>query len=370
MSLFSPYNLRNLRLPNRIVIAPMCTFSGMDGCTTDWHLAHFAQMLQSGVGMFITEAIAVAPEGRISPACLGLWSDATESAFGETLQRARRLAPPTAVCMQLHHAGRKASSQLPWEGGQLLPPEAGGWLPIAPSALPAEPEEPNPGEMTHADLARIRAAFADSARRADRVGIDAVELHMAHGYLAHQFLSPLSNRRTDGYGGSFAGRINFPLELFAAVRAAWPERKPLGVRISATDWADGGWTVEESIEFVRELARLGCDWVDVSSAGISPDQKIPVGPGYQVPLARALRKATGLPTIAVGLITEPMQAQAIVEAGDADLVALGRGILWNPHWAWNAAAVLGGRVEAPLPYHRAPPREAKGVFGPLRQGGR
>ena len=306
MHLFDPIALRGLTLPNRIVVSPMCQYSADEGCATDWHLIHWGQLLLSGAGMLTIEATAVTPDGRITPGCLGLYDDASERALGDRLARARRQAPPMAVAMQLAHAGRKGSSQRPWEGGTLILPEDGGWTPLAPSAVPHAEGEPPPTALDAAGLSRIRGAFVAAAKRAERSGIDALELHLAHGYLLHEFLSPLANRRDDAYGGSFERRIRFPLEVFDAVRAVWPERRPLGARISATDWMDGGWTLEDSIALARELKSRGCDWIDVSSAGISPLQKITAtGPGIHVPFARAIRRATGITTMAVGLITEP-----------------------------------------------------------------
>jgi 2,4-dienoyl-CoA reductase-like NADH-dependent reductase (Old Yellow Enzyme family) len=366
MHLFERAALRGLTLSNRIVVSPMCQYSADEGAATDWHLVHWGQLLQSGAGMFTIEATAVTPQGRITPGCLGLWNDATENALGETLARARRQAPPIAVAIQLAHAGRKGSSRRPWEGGALIAPQDGGWTPLAPSAVPYADDEAAPAALDAAGLDAVRAAFAGSARRALAIGVDAVELHMAHGYLLHQFLSPLANRRTDDCGGSFENRVRFPLAVFEAVRAVWPADKPLGVRVSATDWVDGGWDLEQTIELARRLQARGVDWIDVSSGGLSPLQKIAPAPGFQVPFAGAVRRATGLATIAVGLITDPHQADAIVAAGDADLVALARAFLWNPRWAWHAAAALGGTVAAPRPYWRGLPREAAGVFGDAR----
>jgi 2,4-dienoyl-CoA reductase-like NADH-dependent reductase (Old Yellow Enzyme family) len=368
--LFDPLTLRELTLPNRIVVSPMCQYSAIDGCATDWHLVHWGQMLMSGAGMFTIEATAVTVDGRITPGCLGLYDDACEAALTRTLDRARRQCPPIAVGMQLAHAGRKGSSHVPWEGGQLIPLDAGGWTPVAPSAVPHAPEERPPAALDAQGLAAIRDAFVASARRAARAGIDALELHMAHGYLLHEFLSPIANLRTDGYGGSFDGRIGFPLEVFDAVRAAWPAERPLGVRLSCTDWVDGGWTLDESIEFARRLVARGCDWIDASSGGVSPAQKIPLGPGYQVHLAREIRRATRARTMAVGLITTPAQAQSIVASGDADLVAMARGFLWDPRWVWHAASMLGAAVAPPPQYLRSAPRDAAGVFGGAKVGQR
>ncbi|HEX4883483.1 MAG TPA: NADH:flavin oxidoreductase/NADH oxidase [Casimicrobiaceae bacterium] len=360
-ALFQPFALRSLALPNRVVVSPMCQYSARDGCATDWHLVHWGQLLQSGAALTYVEATAVSPEGRISPADLGCYDDASEAALAQGLRRARSVAPPARVVLQLAHAGRKASTAPPWAGGRVAAKD-GGWTPVAPSALPFEPDDPAPSALDAAGLARVRSAFADSARRATRAGVDALEVHMAHGYLLNEFLSPLANARDDAYGGSFDNRVRFPLEVFDAVRAAVPEAMPVGVRISATDWVDGGWTVDDSCALALRLKAHGCDFVDVSSAGVSPLQKIDARPGYQVPFARAVRAASGLPTIAVGLITEPAQAEAIVAGGDADLVALARAFLWNPRWVWHAAAALGGQVTPPVQYARAAPRGAAQAF--------
>ncbi len=371
MHLFDPIALRGLTLPNRIVVSPMCQYSADEGCATDWHLIHWGQLLLSGAGMLTIEATAVTRDGRITPGCLGLYDDACERALGDRLARARRQAPPMAVALQLAHAGRKGSSQRPWEGGALIPPEAGGWTPLAPSAIPHAQGEPAPTALDAAGLARVRAAFVAAAQRAERSGIDALELHLAHGYLLHEFLSPLANRRDDAYGGSFTRRMKFPLEVFDAVRAAWPERRPLGARISATDWMEGGWTLEDSIALAQELKSRGCDWIDVSSAGISPLQKITAtGPGIHVPFARAIRSATGITTMAVGLITEPKHAEAIIANGDADLVAMARALLRDPRWPWRAAAELAATVRGAPQYWRALTKENAGIFGDLRAGQR
>jgi 2,4-dienoyl-CoA reductase-like NADH-dependent reductase (Old Yellow Enzyme family) len=266
------------------------------------------------------------------------------------------------VGIQLAHAGRKASSQVPWDGGEPIARDAGGWTPVAPSAVPLRDADVPPAALGSDDIACVRQQFVDAARRAARLPIDAMELHFAHGYLLHQFLSPIANRRTDAWGGSFDNRVRFPLDVFAAVRHAWPSHRPLGVRVSATDWIDGGWTLDESIVFAARLQRAGCDWIDVSSGGISPLQKIPLAPGYQVPLARAIRAATRVPTMAVGLITDAAQAEAIVANGDADLVAMARAMLWDPRWPWHAAAALGGQVHAPQQYWRAAPHDAAQVL--------
>lgn len=355
--LFSPFALRAVGLPNRVVVSPMCQYAAREGCAADWHLVHWGQLLQSRAGLVFIEATAVSAEGRISPSDLGLYDDACERALADTLRRARAVAPPTAVALQLAHAGRKASTAAPWVGGR-VDAAHGGWTPVAPSPLPFADGDPLPQALDAAGLARVRDAFADAARRAVRAGVDVLEVHMAHGYLLNAFLSPLANARDDAYGGAFDGRVRFPLEVFDAVRAVAPASMPVGARISAVDWVDGGWTLEDSIALVRRLGARGCDFVDVSSAGVSPRQKIDVRPGFQVPFASAIRAATGMPTVAVGLITEPQQAEGIVARGEADLCALARAFLWNPRWTWHAAAALGGEVEPPPQYERAAPRGA------------
>ena len=368
--LFTPLELNAprgaLTLSNRIVIAPMCQYSAVNGEAADWHLAHWSSLLNSGAGLMTIEATGVTPDGRITPHCLGLWDERTERAMGETLARARKLAPPMPVCIQLSHAGRKGSSAAPWNGGGLLSPAEGGWPTRAPSALPQLPDEPAPAAMTVQELAELREAFVAAAQRARRIGIDAIELHVAHGYLLHEFLSPLANQRTDQYGGSLDNRMRYPLEVFAAMRAAFDG--PLGVRVSATDWVEGGWDGEQTAEFSRRLQALGCNFMHVSTAGVSPLQKIAIGPGYQVPYARQVRQACGLPTTAVGLITDPKQAEDILQTGDADLIAIARAVLYKPRWPWEAAAALGGVVPASEPYWRCLPREAQGIFGNVRIG--
>jgi 2,4-dienoyl-CoA reductase-like NADH-dependent reductase (Old Yellow Enzyme family) len=351
------------------MVSPMCQYSAADGNAGDWHLIHLGQLALSGVGLLCVEATAVEAIGRITPSCLGLYSDDNETALRRVLTALRQHSD-TPLAIQLAHAGRKASSHTPWDGGKLLAPEAGGWESIAPSALPFSSSEPPPREMNAADLARVRESFVHAAQRAARLGFDAIELHAAHGYLLHTFLSPLSNRRGDRYGGSLENRMRFPLEVFSAVRKVWPEAKPLGMRISASDWIEGGWDLPQSIEFSRQLKALGCDWIDASSGGLAPEQKIILGPGYQVPFAEAIRRESGIPTIAVGLITEPQQAEDLIAAGRADMVALARGMLYEPHWAWRAAAELGAQVQAPKQYWRAPPRGAEAIFRGAKVGQR
>jgi 2,4-dienoyl-CoA reductase-like NADH-dependent reductase (Old Yellow Enzyme family) len=367
--LFSPLTLRELVLPNRIVVSPMCQYMAQDGKATGWHLIHLGTMAISGAGLLCIEATAVEPEGRITAADLGLWDDETEAALRAVLQAVRQHSK-IAVAIQLAHAGRKASSRVPWEGGQAIPLADGGWVAFAPSPVPHRQGEPEPRALDAAGLDRVRTAFAAAARRAQRLGLDAIEIHAAHGYLLHEFLSPLSNRRTDAYGGSLENRLRFPLEVFDAVRASFPIDRPVGVKVSATDWVEGGWDLAQTIEFARALRKRGADWIDVSSGGASPLQKIPLAPGYQVPFAQAVKEATGANTIAVGLITAPRQAEEIVASGKADLVALARALLYDPRWPWHAAAELGASVDAPPPYWRAAPADYAGLFRQARFGAR
>ena len=367
--LFSPFSLGHLRLKNRIVIAPMCQYSAENGGATDWHLIHLGHLALSGAGLLTIEATAVTPEGRISPADLGLWSDANETALKKVLTAIRKYSP-IPIGIQLAHAGRKASCHVPWEGGRLIPEAQGGWLPLAPSALPYAPGETPPLALDQAGLQRVLRAFVATAQRAHRIGIDAIEIHAAHGYLLHEFLSPLSNARSDEYGGSLENRMRFPLAVFDAVRAAMPAEMPVGIRVSGTDWVEGGWDIEQNVAFGLALRQRGCAFIHVSSGGLSPQQKIPLGPNYQVPLAEKLRSETGLPIIAVGLITEPEQAEAILAEGRADMVALARGMLYDPRWPWHAAAKLGAQVEAPPQYWRSQPRGLSSLFGEVKIGQR
>ena len=362
--LFDPIKLRGLTLANRIVISPMCQYSAVDGNATDWHKAHLSSLALGGAGMVCFEATAVAQEGRITPGCLGLWNDDNEAALADVIKTVRA-ASSTKLAIQLGHAGRKASSAAPWDGGQLITVEKGGWTPSAPSAVSHKENEPVPQAIAADDLPRIKDAFVEAAQRAVRLGFDAIELHAAHGYLLHQFLSPIANQRTDDYGGSLENRMRFPLAVFQAVRAVLPEDMPLGVRVSATDWVDDqpSWTPDQTAVFGQRLKVLGADWIDVSSGGVSPRQQIPVGPGYQVHLADMIKREVGLPSMAVGLITTAQQAQQIVAEGQADMVALGRAALYDPRWAWHAAAELDRQVEGPPQYWRSLPAGKNRVFG-------
>ncbi len=368
-ALFSPIKLRGLTLKNRIVVSPMCQYSAEDGVANDWHFTHINSLALSGAAMFCIEATHVEAIGRITPGCLGLYSDACEAALVPILASVRKHST-AAIAMQLAHAGRKASSARPWDGGQLIPHDKGGWRPVGPSALPHKEEEAAPHALDAAGLTRIRDAFVDSTKRAARLGIDAIEVHGAHGYLLHQFLSPIANQRSDAYGGSLENRMRFPLEVFDAVRAAFPHDKPVGVRVSSTDWVAGGWDLAQTIAFAKALKARGADWIDASSGGVSPKQQIPLGPGYQVQFADAIRRETGLVTMAVGLITEARQAEEIVASGKADIVALGRGMLYDPRWGWHAAAELGAEVDAPPQYWRSQPSTQKALFGKTTFGAR
>jgi 2,4-dienoyl-CoA reductase-like NADH-dependent reductase (Old Yellow Enzyme family) len=368
-ALFTPTTLRSLQIRNRIFISPMCQYSAERGEANDWHMIHLGSLALSGAGMLFIEATAVEPDGRITPGDLGLWDDATENALRPVMAAIRKYSQ-IPVTMQLAHAGRKASSHTPWEGGQLISVADGGWMTHAPSAVPHKPDETPPLALDTAGLLRVKEAFVASARRAARLGIDGLELHCAHGYLLHQFLSPLSNRRTDEYGGSRENRMRYPLEIFDAVRAAFPGDKPVGVRVSATDWVEGGWNIEDTIAFAGELKKRGVDWVDVSSGGVSPLQQIPLEPGYQVPFAKAVKEATGVTTVAVGLITEAKHADEIVASGQADYVAIARAALYDARWPWHAAAELGASVQAPPQYWRSQPREQKQLFGDIAIGQR
>jgi len=368
-ALFSPIKLRSLALPNRIMVAPMCQYSAENGEANDWHFTHINTLALSGAAMFCIEATHVEAIGRITPGCLGLWNDATEAALKPILASVRKHSR-IAVAMQLAHAGRKGSSHTPWDGGQQIPLAEGGWQTEGPSAVPHKEGELAPLALDAVGLKRVRDAFVAAARRAERLGLDALELHSAHGYLLHQFLSPISNKRTDQYGGSLQNRMRYPLEMFDAIRAAFPEQKPVGVKVSATDWVEGGWDLAQTIEFAKELKQRGVDWIDASSGGVSPLQKIPLSPGYQVPFAQGIKAATGVTTMAVGLITEAKQAEDIVASGKADMVALARGMLYDPRWGWHAAAELGGRVEAPPQYWRSQPSTQKALFGATTFGTR
>ncbi len=348
--LFRPLTLRGLTFPNRAWVAAMCQYSAVDGVPNDWHLVHLGSRAVGGAGLILTEATAVSPEGRISPADTGLWNDEQVDAWRRITDFARSAGVPIGV--QLAHAGRKASTEPPWVSGRSVAADGGGWQPVAPSTL-AFGELPAPLALDDAGLANVRDDFAAATRRALEAGFDTVEVHAAHGYLLHQFLSPLSNVRTDRYGGSLDARMRFPLELIALVREQWPQDRPLLLRVSATDWVAGGWSLDDTIVFAQAAADLGVDLVDTSTGGLVPSAPIPVGPGYQVPFAAAIREKTGLPTGAVGLITEPEQAERVLTSGAADAVLLARAQLRDPYWPRHAADALGVQLPWPSQYERA-----------------
>ena len=360
--LFTPYQLGPLSLVNRIAIAPMCQYSAENGNATDWHMIHLGHLALSGAGVLMTEATAVSPEGRISAEDLGLWSSDNQQALGKVVQAIRRHSSMPLI-VQLGHAGRKASSRAPWQGGNCVHLSEGGWQTVAPSAIAHAPGETVPIALDEAGLLQVKAAFVAAAKRVHALGIDGIEVHGAHGYLLHQFLSPLANQRTDAYGGSLENRMRFPLEVYEAVRAAVPASVAVGMRISATDWVEGGWEIEQSVQLAHALKRLGADFIHVSSGGVSPQQQIPLSPGYQVGFAERIKAETGMPTISVGLITEAQQAETIIASGQSDMVALARAMLFDPRWPWHAAAKLGAQVQAPPQYWRSQPREYKNLFG-------
>jgi NADPH2 dehydrogenase len=367
-ALFQPLKLRQLTLENRVVVSPMCQYSASEGCATDWHLMHLGQFLVAGNGLLIMEMTNVQAAGRITPGCMGLYDDACERALEPVLRFAAEYGN-SPLAIQLAHAGRKASTAAPWQGRKRFTPAHGGWEPVAPSPI-SDGDGTVPRALTVGEIDVLVDDFAAAARRALRLGFAAIELHGAHGYLMHQFLSSLSNQRDDDYGGSLENRMRFPLRVFDAVRAAWPADRPLGIRVSATDWYPGGGDMASTLTFVAELERRGCDWIDVSSGGLVRGQEIPVAPGYQVPLARQVRASTKVPVMAVGMITEPRQAEQIVAGGSADMVALARGMLWDPHWTWHAAQALGaaGALRMPDQYLRSQPWSAQDVFAERARG--
>lgn len=361
-ALFSPFRLAGLELPNRIAVSPMCQYSAVDGVAQPWHLIHVGGLMMSGAGLVIMEATGVEAAGRGTPGCLGLYTDEQEQALAQVVTEARKLSS-AALGIQLQHAGRKASTRSiadRWKG-EPLPAEEGAWTPWAPSAQPFDAGWPTPFAMDEAAMARVRDAFADAARRADRAGFDLVEIHGAHGYLLHSFLSPLANRRTDGWGGSLANRMRFPLEVVRAVRAAWPAGKPLGYRMNSTDWHPDGLTLDDAVVFARALEAEGVDYVVMSAGNIAPGIKIPpAAPGHQVAFATRIKQETGLATMAVGMIGRAVQAEEIVAEGRADMVALARAMLDNPRWGMHAAAELGVDLRYPPQYIRARPNNWTG----------
>lgn len=354
--LFDPFRLRNLTFRNRIFVSPMCQYSAeqRDGMPDDWHLVHLGSRAVGGAGLVMVEATGVSPEGRISPQDLGIWSDAQRDAFRPIAEFIR--AQGAVAAIQLAHAGRKASTDQPWRGGAPLAPAQGGWQPLAPSALAFAPEHTVPHALTLEEIDAVVRDFTDATTRALSAGFDVVEVHMAHGYLLHSFLSPLSNQRSDSYGGSLENRARLPLAVARAVRGLWPADRPVFVRISASDWIEGGWDLGQSIQLSRWLKEIGIDLIDCSSGGLSPQARIPATPGYQVPFSAAIRREVGIATGAVGLITEPAQAEQIVASGEADVVLLARAMLRDPYWPLHAALALGVDVPWPPQYERAKPR--------------
>ncbi len=349
--LFTPLTIRGITFRNRICVSPMCQYSSRDGFANDWHLVHLGSRAVGGAGLVMMEATAVEDRGRISPEDQGIWKDEHIPFLARIAEFLKEQGAVAAI--QLAHAGRKASTAAPWNGRGYVSPSEGGWVPVAPSAVPFNPEDPPPHELSKNEIRCVVEAFAAAARRALRAGFQLIEIHAAHGYLAHEFLSPLSNRRTDEYGGSFENRIRFALEVAEAVRAAWPAELPLWMRISATDWAEGGWTLDESVELAKCVRGMGVDLMDCSSGALTLQQKIELGPGYQVPFAERIRREAGIATGAVGMITEPEQADAIVRQGQADVVLLAREFLRDPYFPLRAARKLGVEIKPPRQYGRA-----------------
>jgi 2,4-dienoyl-CoA reductase-like NADH-dependent reductase (Old Yellow Enzyme family) len=355
-ALFSPIRLADLELPNRIVVAPMCQYSAADGVATDWHLTHLGMLANSGAGMLVIEATHVERRGRITHGCLGLYSDDCEAALERVVYYCHHIGS-AKMAIQLAHAGRKASSERPWEGAKALSANEDPWPTIAPSALPFGPGWHTPSAMTEEDMAHVTTAFTDAAKRSLRIGFDAIELHFAHGYLLHSFVSPLSNKRNDAYGGSFEGRMRFPLEVVRSVRAAVPRSVPLGARITGTDWVEGGLTGDDAVAMGKALKAAGLDYIDISSANITPESRWPSEPGFNVPIAeRVRRECGGLAVRAVGMIVTAKQAEEIIADGKADMIAMARAFLDDPHWAWHAAQTLGVDVARPPQYARTAPK--------------
>jgi len=365
--LFSPFRINDVTLDNRIVVSPMGQYSGDgQGSATDWHIMHLGNLAVSGAGLVIIEAAAVEPQGRVSPIDLGIWSDANAAALESVLGFCRKHSD-CKWGMQIAHGGRKGGVSPAWKGQKPLAEKDGGWTPVSASGM-TYPGREQPIALDSEGLIRVRDAFVAAAVRARDLGVDVLEVHNAHGYLLHCFLTPFANNRNDEYGGDREGRMRFPLEVFAAVREVWPADRVLGVRISATDWAEGGWNLEDSIVFSQRLKDMGCDYITASSGGSTPDQDIPIGPGYQMPLAEGIKREVDIAVMGVGLITEPAQAEKIIADGQADLVALGRGMLFNPRWPWHAALELGGKITIPREYERCHPDMRSGDFLKPRMG--
>lgn len=378
-TLFTELTLGSLTLNNRIIVSPMCQYSAKEGVMQSWHQTHLGSMSLSGAGLLIVEATAVEPQGRITPGCVGLYDEPSEAAMRHTVNHIREISN-MPIGLQLGHAGRKASSDVPWRKGVALPPDNGGWQTVAPSALAHGKTEPVPTALDkEGGLERTIESFRQATRRACSIGFDLIEIHMAHGYLMHQFLSPVANQRTDEFGGKLENRMRFPMQVFNAVKdeiAASGCSIPIGVRLSASDWLENispsieSWTLEQSVVFCQQLQESGCDFIDVSSAGISPQQQIAIGPGYQVPFAERLKQSLDIPVTAVGLITDPKQAEQIVSEKKADAVMLGRGFLADPRWPWRAASALGTTLDAPAPYWRCIPAEVPNPFSETTYGTR
>jgi 2,4-dienoyl-CoA reductase-like NADH-dependent reductase (Old Yellow Enzyme family) len=354
-ALFSPFRLAGLELANRIVVSPMCQYSADDGCANDWHMMHLGMLANSGASLVVVEATHVERPGRITHGCLGLYSDDSEAALARVIAQVRR-AGSAMFGIQIAHSGRKGSAQRPWEGGGSLQPGEDNWETIAASPIPFGDNWQTPRMMTEADMGRVRDAFVSSVQRALRIGFDEIELHMAHGYLLHGFMSPLSNKRTDEYGGSFENRMRFPLSVARAVRAVVPKHVPLGARITGSDWREGGLTPDDAVAIAKALKEEGLDFVCVSSGGVAADIRNPSEPGYNVPIAARVKKEAGIPTRAVGLIVKPEHAEQVVTKGQADMVSMGRSFLDDPHWGWHAAKALGAEVTRPLQYLRVGPK--------------
>ncbi len=350
--LFSPLTMRGMTIDNRTIVSPMCEYSAVDGNAQDWHLMHLGQFATGGFGLVITEAAAVEPRGRITPQCLGIWSDDNEEALGRVMQFCRQFGQ-AKMGIQLAHAGRKASTHRPWEGRKPLAADEGAWETISSSANPQDEGWHTPKAMDRTDMDTVRDAFVSATERSARLGFDMIEVHSAHGYLMHEFLSPIANTRNDDYGGPLENRMRFPLEVFAAMRDVWPEAKPMGVRLSATDWEENGWTPDDSVVYAQRLKTLGCDYICASSGGISGNTRLELGEGYQVEFAEKIRREAEIPTMAVGMIYDPHHAESVVANGQADMVALARGLLFDPHWAVRAAAALDVETSSPPQYERA-----------------
>jgi 2,4-dienoyl-CoA reductase-like NADH-dependent reductase (Old Yellow Enzyme family) len=360
--LFTPISVGPVTLPNRIMVSPMCQYSALEGVVNAWHTAHLSTLALSGAGLLCVEATAVSPEGRITPGCVGLYNDTQTNAL-QTLVDTLRAASGVKLMLQIGHAGRKASSATPWHGGALLSQADGGWDTIAPSAIPHKPEEAPPKAMSLADIERVTADFVNAARRAKAIGFDAIEVHAAHGYLLHEFLSPLSNRRDDDFGGSLDNRMRLPLQVFEAVRNEVGRDIAVGARVTGTDWVDGGWDISDCVALCKRLEAAGADFIDVSSGGVSPLQKIAIGPGYQVEFAAQVKRAVRIPVNTVGMITEPQQAEDILQSGRADMVALARAFVLDSRWPWRAAAALGGKIAGHPQYFRSMPANFPRIFG-------